>query len=879
MIGELFHSLFIWPIQFFIEIFFMVFMKLLKGQPTGIVIILLSFTINIFLLPIYIIADHWQDEERDIQKRMRKKLKDIRAVFKGDERHMIISTYYRQMGYSPLYSIRSSIGLFLQIPIFIAAYNYLSHSSYLHNSSFLFLQNLSQPDRLLSIGGLSVNLLPVIMTVINLVSAFVYTKNLQLKDKIQLIVMAMIFLVFLYNSPSGLVLYWTLNNIFSLVKNSSKYLNDPADILYKCIIAACIGLYIYIFIRFNDFKKIYLIGLLGINTFITVSILGRNKIVYFLQNKTVIKDKILNRQLFILSAVNMFLLSGLVIPVLLFASSPAEFEAYNGMLVKTIFQSASVFLLIPSLIWIFSPDYLKKWITPVFILILMSSMFSCFVLSGDYGSLTQGFVFEKWSQVDRSSDLLTTVIALFIPLVIFAGFIFVKKLTVLKTILSLSIISTIIVSSVNLYKINSVLSLIKNNDVQNETVYNLSKTGENVFVIFLDRAPGHLFSAALKEYPEFYDEFDGFIWYPDTISFGPNTMVGLSSMVGGYEYRPSEINKRDNVLLKDKVNESLKVLPRIFSEKEYKVTVTDPTYSNLSWIPDPSIYSDVPGVTAVNIAGIFRNRFIQEQGGASEKGFSNLFDYDITTRFSLFRLMPPVARSMFYYDGNWMKMIGSSNYNQAVKYYPNLLYLNELCSISENGNTFNLMMNDSTHNPGAHNSDLELTSDEIIYSDEDISRFGSVEDVKFFYTFSASFKALTGWFEWLKAEKLYNNTKIIIVSDHGWYFHNNELKSTTSELYNPVLLVKDFNSEGKLEISDEFMTNADMPSLAVSHFDKVSNPYSSLEINNSAKMDPVYIYGGPWKAEYHGEYKLVVDSIEELKERDIKNPENWVKVK
>jgi membrane protein insertase Oxa1/YidC/SpoIIIJ len=31
--------------------------------------------------------------------------------------------------------------------------------------------------------------------------------------------MALIFLVLLYNSPSGLVLYWTCNNIFSLGKN------------------------------------------------------------------------------------------------------------------------------------------------------------------------------------------------------------------------------------------------------------------------------------------------------------------------------------------------------------------------------------------------------------------------------------------------------------------------------------------------------------------------------------------------------------------------------------------------------------------------------------------------------------------------------------
>ena len=57
------------------------------------------------------------------------------------------------------------------------------------------------------------------MTAINVVSSAIYTKGAPLKEKIQINVLAAIFLVILYNSPSGLVLYWILNNTFSLVKN------------------------------------------------------------------------------------------------------------------------------------------------------------------------------------------------------------------------------------------------------------------------------------------------------------------------------------------------------------------------------------------------------------------------------------------------------------------------------------------------------------------------------------------------------------------------------------------------------------------------------------------------------------------------------------
>lgn len=57
------------------------------------------------------------------------------------------------------------------------------------------------------------------MTVINIVSGMIYTRGMPLKSKIQLYGMALVFLVLLYGSPSGLVFYWTLNNVFSLIKN------------------------------------------------------------------------------------------------------------------------------------------------------------------------------------------------------------------------------------------------------------------------------------------------------------------------------------------------------------------------------------------------------------------------------------------------------------------------------------------------------------------------------------------------------------------------------------------------------------------------------------------------------------------------------------
>ena len=52
-----------------------------------------------------------------------------------------------------------------------------------------------------------------------------------MKTKIQLYGMAIFFFFFLYDSPAGLLFYWTLNNVFSLVKNIFYKLKNPGLIL------------------------------------------------------------------------------------------------------------------------------------------------------------------------------------------------------------------------------------------------------------------------------------------------------------------------------------------------------------------------------------------------------------------------------------------------------------------------------------------------------------------------------------------------------------------------------------------------------------------------------------------------------------------------
>ena len=236
------------PLKLLFEIIFNVANMLLEHP--GLSIVCLSLVMNILVLPLYKRADAMQEQARDIDLKLSRGVNHIKKVFTGDEKMMILQTYYRQNNYKPTDALNGSVSLLLEIPFFMAAYQFLSHLSILEGISLGPIADLSKPDGLLVIGGIAINLLPVLMTLVNVISSALYLKGFPLKTKIQLYGMAAFFLVFLYTSPSGLVFYWTLNNVFSLCKTIFYKLKNPKKVLafLTCpigIIAIVFGLFFF----------------------------------------------------------------------------------------------------------------------------------------------------------------------------------------------------------------------------------------------------------------------------------------------------------------------------------------------------------------------------------------------------------------------------------------------------------------------------------------------------------------------------------------------------------------------------------------------------------------------------------------------------------
>ncbi len=185
----------------------------------GISIILLSLTVTIMMLPLFWIAEKLQNKERGRKAILQPALDKIRNLKNKQEKFFYTKEIYKQHNYSPYYSLTGLLGLLIQIPFFIAAFVMLKDFNALSDVSFGLIHDLFSPDSLFKIHKVSINVLPFLMTAVNLLAVYLYTKRMDNNEKIQLIIIAFVFLILLYELSSALVLYWTMNSVFSIGKN------------------------------------------------------------------------------------------------------------------------------------------------------------------------------------------------------------------------------------------------------------------------------------------------------------------------------------------------------------------------------------------------------------------------------------------------------------------------------------------------------------------------------------------------------------------------------------------------------------------------------------------------------------------------------------
>ena len=121
--------------------------------------------------------------------------------------------------------------ILIQIPVFIGFYKMLMSAIELRGATFLWASDLSIPDTIFLIPGLNfpINPLPLLMGASMLwqTSLTPPSPGMDPVQQKMFRYMPLIFIFFCYSLPSGLSLYWTVQNLFTILQTKLTRMNTP----------------------------------------------------------------------------------------------------------------------------------------------------------------------------------------------------------------------------------------------------------------------------------------------------------------------------------------------------------------------------------------------------------------------------------------------------------------------------------------------------------------------------------------------------------------------------------------------------------------------------------------------------------------------------
>ncbi|MCS7171178.1 MAG: YidC/Oxa1 family insertase periplasmic-domain containing protein [Aquificaceae bacterium] len=165
-------------------------------------IVALTFLVRLLMFPLTYKSTVAMSKMGELAPRMqelKEKYKDNPAKFQEE-----MMKLYQEVGFNPM---SGCLPILLQIPVFFALYKVLTITADLQLAKFLWVQSLAQKD--------PYYVLPVLMGVTMVAQQFISPSPEKSQNYI-MIVTSVAFTFLFASFPAGLVLYWTLNNVFNL---------------------------------------------------------------------------------------------------------------------------------------------------------------------------------------------------------------------------------------------------------------------------------------------------------------------------------------------------------------------------------------------------------------------------------------------------------------------------------------------------------------------------------------------------------------------------------------------------------------------------------------------------------------------------------------
>jgi YidC/Oxa1 family membrane protein insertase len=189
-------------------------------QNYGMAIVLSTFALRVLLFPVNQYSMVTMKKAQLQMQRLQPKVNAIRAKNKKSKdaegrakMNQELMEMYRQEGVNPMGGLTGCLPLLAQFPILIGFYNMLTVAVELRGAPFVgWIQDLSREDPY----WITPLLMGVTMFIQQKMAMNKVKDPQQLQQQRIMLIMPLIFMIFCVNMPSGLVLYWFVNNLLGI---------------------------------------------------------------------------------------------------------------------------------------------------------------------------------------------------------------------------------------------------------------------------------------------------------------------------------------------------------------------------------------------------------------------------------------------------------------------------------------------------------------------------------------------------------------------------------------------------------------------------------------------------------------------------------------
>ena len=246
-------------------------------------------------------------------------------------------------------------------------------------------------------------------------------------------------------------------------------------------------------------------------------------------------------------------------------------------------------------------------------------------------------------------------------------------------------------------------------------------------------------------------------------------------------------------------------------------------------------------------------------------------------------ITPAIFKDIVYDNGNYLNINKNLKIldQELLSSYSVLYFLPKITQIDSTKNTFTFIYNLLPHAIGYLEYPKYLLTGKTILNKNTV--FNEQNDEKYHLNM-ASFLLISEFLKYLKENNIYDNTRIIMVADHGSIGAKNSMLSENlnSKLipFNPVLFVKDFNAKGEYKTDYTFMTNADVPFIATKDvIDNPINPFTNKKITNEVKNNGalLFVEHKKWNVEhFNGNKVFYKNSCFDFVKDNVFDEKNWI---